>query len=84
MTDPVPKSLPITRGEILMSLGGTPGAYGVTMIEGYKLFFKTLSADTEAVDRLTVMGELYPLQIVGASEPTQKDTQQDPDAQEEH
>lgn len=66
-----------------MSLGGTPGAYGVTMIEGYKLYFKALSADTEAVDRLTVMGELYPLQIVGTSESTEQNTQQNTEEQEE-
>lgn len=54
-------STPITRGEILMELsgriGGNNDAYGVTMIEGYRMFLKAMSG-SEEMDKITVIGEL--------------------------
>lgn len=52
---------PVTRGEILMKLssqiGGNDSAYGVTMIEGYRMFLKAMSG-SEEMDKIIVMGEL--------------------------
>ena len=59
MPTPVPASVPVTRGEILMHLGGDASydAYGVTMIEGYRMFLKQLT-DNTGVDKVLVVGEI--------------------------